>query len=405
MTTPTQDRPLRIAILHPDLGLGGAERLIVDAALELQQRGHRVTLFTSSHDRTRAFDETCDGTLDVRVHGAWLPVHVGGRLRAAAAIARMTVGAMAVLHDSDPPDLVLCDVVPHVIPVLRALRPRLPVLFYCHFPDQLLTPPRLGLYRWYRRPFDALERAGTARATVTMVNSRYTARVFARTYPTIATAPHVVYPGVDVDRWVPRPSPPASRTTIVSIARFERSKNVELAIAAFAALRRRLPPGAFAPLRLAIAGGFDERLRDAVDTLAALRHQARVCGLDDQIDFLPSLPEPDLRALVADALAVVYTPTHEHFGFVPVEAMASGRPVVAVAEGGPLETVEDAETGFLVAPTADAFAEALARLVVDPDLADRMGVAGRARVVSHFSRASFGAQLDALARHAVARAD
>ncbi len=191
----------------------------------------------------------------------------------------------------------------------------------------------------------------------------------------------------------------------MSIARFERSKNVELAIAAFAALRRRLPPGAFAPLRLAIAGGFDERLRDAVDTLAALRHQARVCGLDDQIDFLPSLPEPDLRALVADALAVVYTPTHEHFGFVPVEAMASGRPVVAVAEGGPLETVEDAETGFLVAPTADAFAEALARLVVDPDLADRMGVAGRARVVSHFSRASFGAQLDALARHAVARAD
>lgn len=152
------------------------------------------------------------------------PVHVGGRLRVAAAIARMTVGAMAVLHDSDPPDLVLCDVVPHVIPVLRALRPRLPVLFYCHFPDQLLTPPRLGLYRWYRRPFDALERAGTARATVTMVNSRYTAHVFARTYPTIATAPHVVYPGVDVDRWVPhrRPLRHARRSCLIARSNHRR---------------------------------------------------------------------------------------------------------------------------------------------------------------------------------------
>jgi alpha-1,3/alpha-1,6-mannosyltransferase len=399
------DRPLRVAILHPDLGLGGAERLIVDAALELQARGHRVTIFTGSHDPARAFGETCDGTLDVRVHGARLPLHVGGRLRVAAAIAKTAIAARAVLRDTDRPDVVLCDVVPHVIPLFRALRRQLPVLFYCHFPDRLLTPPRRGAYRWYRAPFDALESAGTSMAATVFVNSRYTAGVFARAYPALTLAPEVLYPGVDVERWAPGPAPPAGRTTIVSVARFERSKNAELAIAAFATLRELLPPALFAPLRLAMAGGFDARLPECVETLAELRRVAQASDLGDRIDFLPSCPESGLRALVAGALAVAYTPEHEHFGYVPVEAMACGRPVVAVASGGPLETIVDGETGFLVAPTAGAFAGALAQLVAAPDRAGRMGEAGRARVVAHFSRAAFGARLDAAVRDAVTRAD
>jgi hypothetical protein len=51
-----------IAIVHPDLGLGGAERLIVDAATALQRKGHRVTVFTSHHDKAHAFPETTTGS-------------------------------------------------------------------------------------------------------------------------------------------------------------------------------------------------------------------------------------------------------------------------------------------------------------------------------------------------------
>lgn len=54
-----------MAFIHPDLGLGGAERLIVDAAVGLQQRGHRVTIYTGYHDKNHAFPETTDGTLEV----------------------------------------------------------------------------------------------------------------------------------------------------------------------------------------------------------------------------------------------------------------------------------------------------------------------------------------------------
>jgi len=51
----------RVVFFHPDLGIGGAERLVIDAAVGLQTRGHKVTIFTSHCDPTHCFDEARDG--------------------------------------------------------------------------------------------------------------------------------------------------------------------------------------------------------------------------------------------------------------------------------------------------------------------------------------------------------
>lgn len=67
----------RLAFLHPDLGLGGAERLIVDAAVGLQQRGYQVTIYTGYHDKGHAFPETTDGTLNVGTLFMILVVQLG----------------------------------------------------------------------------------------------------------------------------------------------------------------------------------------------------------------------------------------------------------------------------------------------------------------------------------------
>ena len=76
----------------------------------------------------------------------------------------------------------------------------------------------------------------------------------------------------------------------------------------------------------------------------------------------------------------------EAFGRVAVEAMAMGRPVLASAHGGALETVVDGETGRLVLPgDAGALADALAALRADPDARARLGAAGRARARDRFS--------------------
>jgi alpha-1,3/alpha-1,6-mannosyltransferase len=58
----TAEHKKNIIVFHPDLGIGGAERLIIDAAVGLQNRGHKVTIFTSHCDPKHCFDEARNGT-------------------------------------------------------------------------------------------------------------------------------------------------------------------------------------------------------------------------------------------------------------------------------------------------------------------------------------------------------
>ena len=386
---------MTVVFLHPDLGLGGAERLVVDAASHLVANGHQVVVLTAHHDRARAFPATVDGSLDVRVRGRALPVQVLGHLRAPCAIARMAWLALGLRGLRPQPDVVVCDLVAHAIPLAR-LAGRAPVVLYCHHPDRFLAPAGRGLYRWYRAPIDRLEAFGTAYAARVLVNSRYTAARVREAFPTLATEPDVIHPGVDV---LPCPDLALDGTgaaTILAMGRFDPRKNLVLAVEAFAALRGRLAPEAFAPVRLAVAGAFDARLREQRDTVAALERRTAALGLAERVSIVRSPSETERLALLAAARCVVHTAADEHCGYVPVEAMAAGRPVVAACSGGPAETVVDGETGFLCPPTPEAFGEALARLVTDPGCAARLGRAGRRRVAEQFSRAAFGARFTAV---------
>lgn len=70
-----------VAFIHLDLGIGGAENLIVNAAKGLARRNHDVTVFTSFHDPTRSFKETTDGTLKVFCSCLELYSVLGSRIR------------------------------------------------------------------------------------------------------------------------------------------------------------------------------------------------------------------------------------------------------------------------------------------------------------------------------------
>jgi len=94
---PPARRRLRVAFLHPDLGLGGAERLIVDAAVELAGRGHGADIYTPHHDRRRCFHETTSGAFGVHVAGGWLPRTLAGRCIAAMTWARCMAAALWLL--------------------------------------------------------------------------------------------------------------------------------------------------------------------------------------------------------------------------------------------------------------------------------------------------------------------
>jgi alpha-1,3/alpha-1,6-mannosyltransferase len=136
--------------------------------------------------------------------------------------------------------------------------------------------------------------------------------------------------------------------------------------------------------------------------LRELQSLAQRLRLDEKVVFLRSCSEAERLELLRRCRCVVYTPENEQFGYVPVEAMAAGRPVGAVDSGGPLETVRNEETGLLCRPTPEAFSEALTRLIVDAGAARRMGEAGRAHALRAFSRSAFGARLETIVQEVVA---
>jgi alpha-1,3/alpha-1,6-mannosyltransferase len=396
-----RNQSLNIAFLRPGMGIGGAERLAVDAALELGARGHAVTLFVGDRQEAQ-LDEVRAGLVRVVSVGRFLPVQIARRLRAPAAIARAAWAARALARHMPAVDVVVCDLVPHVIPLLRRLV-RAPVASYCNFPDLLLAPRRRGLYALYRAPIDRLEAAGLAAADRVLVNSRFTASIVRATFPRLAVGSiEVVYPGVGVGDEAPAP-PSAGEALVLSINRFDPAKNLTLAVDTIAALRTRLSPAAFSAVRLVLAGHVDARLAESLALATALEARAAQLGLDGQVSLVRSPTDADRRALLARAACVIYTPLAEHFGLVPLEAMAAARPVIAVNRGGPTETIVQGETGWLADPRPEAFADALATVLTDPARAHRMGAAGWSHVRHRFSRKAFGDRLESSLRSLVAR--
>ena len=93
--------------------------------------------------------------------------------------------------------------------------------------------------------------------------------------------------------------------------------------------------------------------------------------------------------------AVLFTAFNEDLGLTPMEAMARGKPVIAVNRGGPREVVEDGVTGFLVEADPGPFCEALTLLTADDAKRRSMGLAGLERV-KRFTWQKFVRDLDDL---------
>ncbi|CAA0832463.1 UDP-Glycosyltransferase superfamily protein [Striga hermonthica] len=315
---------LNIAIIHPDLGI---ERLIVDAAVELSSKGHNVHIFTSYHDKTRCFEETVSGTFPVTVYGAFLPRHIFYRLHAVCAYLRCIFVALCVLFFYPSFDVVIADQVSIVIPLMKMKR-RSKVIFYCHFPDLLLAQHTTTLRRIYRKPIDFLEEITTGMADLILVNSKFTASTFAKTFKHLNSRgirPAVLYPAVNVDQFG---ESNATKLSFLSINRFERKKNIELAISAFAMICNSqqgfLEGDSKDVLSLIVAGGFDRRLRENVEYLDELKALAEREGVTNQVQFITSCPTTERNTLLSQCLCVLYTPQcfapNLSYAFMPLES-------------------------------------------------------------------------------------
>jgi starch synthase len=220
-----------------------------------------------------------------------------------------------------------------------------------------------------------------------------------RSYPALdESRVHVVYNGIDLDRWKPVDDADTvralgidpDRPSVVFVGRITRQKGLPYLLRAAALL----PP----EVQLVLCAGAPDTpgiLAEVTELVEALQKERSGVVWIDRL-----LPQPELSAVLTAGTVFVCPSVYEPLGIVNLEAMACGLPVVGTATGGIPEVVADGVTGRLVpidqltdgtgTPTdPEVFVADLARIltevVSDPALAAEMGRAGRVRAEEKFS--------------------
>ncbi len=278
---------------------------------------------------------------------------------------------------------------PSVIPYLKT-----PRIYYCHEPPrrflQAVCREDAGpltayqrLRSWWHRPARAVldsviarrDRRNVSAADAVLTNSRFTAGVVERYY---GRAADVCRLGVDADRFHPNNT---HGDYLLSVGALEPHKGFDFLVRSVAKLPERSRP------ELVIVGNYaNPGVARNLERLAAER--------EVRLSLRVGLDEDELVRAYQKARAFAYAPHEEPFGLAVLEAMACGLPVVAVAEGGVVESVRPGVTGLATARQEEEFADALSRVLSDPDLARSMGREGRRLAETEWTWEAAGQRLE-----------
>ncbi|HEX3002613.1 MAG TPA: glycosyltransferase [Angustibacter sp.] len=369
---------------------GGQNVHVAALSTELARRGHEVTVYTRRDDADLPERQPFAPGVEV-VHvpagpaeavpkddllpymadmALWLRREWSGERRPDVVHAHFWMSALAtrdalLVHENRPPAAVTF----HALGVVKRR----------HQGAQDTSPPeRLGIERRLVHDLDAV--IATCRDEVSELLD-------------LGADPqrlHVVPCGVDLDRFTPdgeqcAPWTPGA-TRLLALGRLVERKGIETAIEAL----QQLPDA-----ELVVAGGPPAGTEDA--DVRRLREHAARCGVAERVHLLGGVSQDDAAALLRAADVVVAVPWYEPFGIVPLEAMASGTPVVASAVGGMLDTVEPGVTGEHVPPRdPTAVAQAVRRIVSGPEHLRRLGRAGVERVRHQFTWSRVAAETEAV---------
>jgi glycosyltransferase involved in cell wall biosynthesis len=169
-------------------------------------------------------------------------------------------------------------------------------------------------------------------------------------------------------------------------SRISPNKRQDYAIRAFRSLRKN---GGGKGYKLIIAGATS---KDPLYNNYYIKIKEMAKG-DRDIRILENITDKELKSIYSRASAVLYCPIDEDYGLVPLEAMASGKPVISVNEGGPRDTVADGKTGFLVNNEYE-MGKRMGELASSPALGEKMGKEGRRLVQKKYSWAAFFREFD-----------
>ena len=374
---------MRVDVVFPRFkSLSGAERSLLEWAAGMARQGHRVRIVCHQ------FDASCQALLAPVV----TPVVTGTRLDrwgshyANALVEYLRSPGLLRHMQPDADAYLLCGgpSLPIAALVKMLSRWRGAVVYHCFEPPRVLyqdrgsilrsvgaarvlLAPLIVLYRpidrWLVRAVKAITTAGPYSAgRIETVYGR-------RAQPLTHGLDHAALDAACATEV-------AVQHSLVTVNTLHPRKRVDLVLRALALLTDAVGDEATPPT-LRIVGTGPEQLR-----LEAL---AQELGLQERVEFAGFVPDAELPLQYCTARCYVHAAREESLGLTVGEAAYCGLPVVAVAEGGVIDNVDDGRTGRLVDATPEAIAAAVAEILSSPAMAEQMGVQGRALVASRFS--------------------
>lgn len=360
-----------LAIAHPFLYTkGGAERVVLEIA-----RHFDAKIFCSRYVPENTFPEFKDVEIEVlksRISSVVpnaLPVRIRDAVIAGFKFYNKRLGDFDVVNA-------------HGTPSEWIRNKNAPVVWYCHTPNREafdLYQWRMGRRRLYQKalywsmiqPYRLIESKIVPKIEFVFANSLNTQ---ARLKEYLSKDSTVLNPCVDYKDFYSE----SYEKYFFYPSRITPEKRFEYAIEAFKEFKK-----SHKGWKLVIAGAL---LKERSEHVAYYEKIKNMLGGDGEI--ILDVSHRRLLELFSSCYAVLYTPVNEDFGIVPLEAMASYKPCLAVNEGGPREAIVNGKTGFLVNSIGE-MAEKMTVLVSNRNLVEKMGKTGRKRVEENFGWKQF----------------
>ncbi len=370
---------MKLILLQPYLNIkGGAERVILEIA-----KHYKAPVLTLEYDKTKTYEEFED--VDVNVVGKKVPLSNFLPYRASQGLRYgYNFYNLKIKEDYDVLN-------PHISPSEWIRHNNNRVLWYCH------TPPRevYDLYktRMANRSYkEKLLYSGMTKVYKTVASrtinkieeiATNSANTEARIKQYFLRSATVIPPGINYELY----ENTSYNKYFLYPSRIIVNKQQDYVIKAFRHFSEMSKNKNYSLILAGTLSNDPEHMK----YLEKLKSLSK--GLN--VKILTNLSDDKLRELYSKSTAVLFASKNEDYGLVPLEAMASSKPIISINEGGPKETIRNGKDGFLV-NTEKEMAEKMFELINDNSLIEKLGKNGRNNVIRNYSWKNFFKKYDSL---------
>lgn len=383
---------MRIALYHPWVYLkSGLERSL----LEIVRRSrHDWTIFSHHYDREGTYPDLND--FDV--------VQLSPPISVKRSFTQVMLASLRIMKTTLPMEHYDALVVSSegVGDFINFRNHKKPVISYCLTPLKIIhdhqsrdyylrnNPDAHTRYKIFSSVFKTVDGAAWRYYSTVVAISNETRKRILRAKLADDSNITIIHPGADVELMNPSWQ---FEPYFLLPGRIMWQKNIQLGIRAFKEFKELVDCPEF---KLIITGMVDEKSQPYFQELKNLAES------ESDIKFIIGPTDQQLFSLYESSYAVLFTARNEDWGMVPLEAMAYGKPVISIARGGPVESLVDGQTGYLLEDNPSLFANKMRELALNPGLVREMGKAAHAHV-QQYSWENFVGEFDNLIEKTVGR--